>query len=111
MKPRTLSRPLTWAPGALNSASAAHGSASLSRPLNASMCLRITSLALGICSPNVVGSAILTEVRRRLGQKQGRRQASFPERWRRRPGPGEEADGGVLDLVVAFAIYNRAAHG
>jgi hypothetical protein len=32
--------------------------------LNASMCLRITSLAFGICSPIVVGSAILSDVRR-----------------------------------------------
>jgi hypothetical protein len=62
MKPMTLSRPLTWAPGAVISASAAHGSASLSWPLTASMCLRITSLALGICSPIVVGKAILSEV-------------------------------------------------
>src|SRR5581483_3935363 len=55
-KPSTLSRPPTCAPGAVISASAAHGSASLSRSLNASMCLRITSLALGMCSPIVVGS-------------------------------------------------------
>ena len=78
MKPMTLSRPLTWAPGAVNSASAAYGSASLSRPLNASMCLRITSLALGIRSPIVVGSAILSEVRRFASdEKQGRRHASL----------------------------------
>src|SRR3954464_12773978 len=61
MKPMTLSRPLTWTPGAVISASAAQGSASLLRSLNASMCLRITSLALGIGSPIIVGSAILSE--------------------------------------------------
>src|SRR5581483_5941239 len=54
-KPRMLSRPVTCAPGAVISASAAHGSASLSRPLNASMCWRITSLAPGICSPISLG--------------------------------------------------------
>jgi hypothetical protein len=37
-KSMTLSRPLTWAPGAVISASAAHGSASPSRSLTASMC-------------------------------------------------------------------------
>jgi hypothetical protein len=31
--------------------------------LTASMCLRITSLALGICSPIVVGGAILSKSR------------------------------------------------